>query len=313
MAMSNYTGGFTDGVIIRGVPLTVSHPGRVFWVGNATAAALPGHKGSRDSGPGTFDEPFATLDYAIGQCKGGRGDIIFVKPGHNEDLTVSGSITSDVADVAVIGLGTGSLRPTFDWDAAAAAWLVSAANCSFYNLLFNASFLDVTSMFTVSGDGTTFVKCHFTDEASNLNAIDFITISTGADNFTMQDCKMIAGDAQHDSFITVAATDGFYISDSYFASNVAQAAVVALIEASDAVTNLVIRDCYFRSNIDGALFITSTSASNGGLIANCYFSSINGAGAVTEGTDMTGCHHFECYVAGEADSWGLVGGGTVYS
>ena len=315
MAMSNYTGGFADGVIIRGVPLTVSHPGRVFWVGNATAAALPGHKGAHNAGPGTFDEPFSTVAYAITQTAANRGDIIFVKPGHNEDLTAAGTITSSVAGVAIIGLGTGALRPTFDWDAAAATWSVTAANCSFYNLVFNASFLDVTAMFVIgaAAHGTTFAKCHFTDEATNLNAIDFIEITTGANNFTMQDCKMIGGDAQNDSFITVGATDGFYISDSYFASNVAQAAVVALIEASDAVTNLVIRDCYFRSNIDGALFITSTSAANSGLIANCYFSSINGAGAVTEGTDMTGCHHFECYVAGEADAWGLVGGGTVYS
>ena len=313
MTMANYTGGFADGVIIRGVPLTVSHPGKVFWVGNASAAALPGHKGARDSGPGTFDEPYSTLDHAINQCLAGRGDIIFIKPGHNEDISAASGITADVDGVAIIGLGTGSLRPTFDWEAAAATIVVSGANISFYNIIFNASFLDVVTMFTVSGDGATFVKCHFTDEASNLNAIDFITLSSGADNFTMHDCKMIGGDAQNDSFITATLTDGFYISDCYFASNVAQAAAVGLIESSDNVTNAVIRDCYMRSNIDGAIFLDFNGTANSGVIANVYQSSINTAGAVTEGFDTTGMHVFECYVAGEADAWGLVGGGTVYS
>ena len=30
--MANYPGGFSHGITIRGVPLTVSHPGEVFWV-----------------------------------------------------------------------------------------------------------------------------------------------------------------------------------------------------------------------------------------------------------------------------------------
>ena len=315
MAMSNYTGGFTDGVIIRGIPLSVSHPGKVFWVSNATAAMLPGHKGSRDSGPGTFDEPFATLDYAIGQCKSGRGDIIMLKPGHIEDLTGAATITSDVDGVAVIGLGTGSLRPRFDWEAAAATWSVTGANLSFYNLDFVASFIDVVTMFDVTGtaDGLSFVKCLFRDEGTNLNAIDFITMATGADNFSMHDCKMIGQDAQNDSFITGVAHNGFVITDSYFAMNVAQAAVVGLIESSGNVTNATIRDCYLRSNVDGALFLDFNGAANSGVIANCYFSSIDTAGAVTAGHDVTGMHVFENYVAGEADSWGIVGGGTVYS
>ena len=315
MTMANYSGGFTDGIIIRGIPLSVSHPGKIYWVSNASTALLPGHKAGHDAGPGTFDEPFATLDYAIGQCLASRGDIIFVKPGHIEDLTGAASITSDVAGVAVIGLGTGSLRPRFDWEAAAATWSVTAANLSFYNLDFVASFIDVVTMFDVTGtaDGLSFVKCLFRDEDSNLNAIDFITLATGADTFSMHDCKMIAQDAQHDSFITGVAHDGFVITDSYFASNVAQAAVVGLIETSGNVTNATIRDNYFRSNVDGALFLDFNGTANSGVVANCYFSSIDTAGAVTAGFDLTGMHAFELYVAGEADAWGLVGGGTIYS
>ena len=131
MGAANYSGGFADGVIIREIPLTVSHPGKVFWVGNASAAAMTGHKGARDSGPGTFSEPFATLDFAIGQCAANRGDTIMIKPGHAEDIATAAAITADVAGIAIIGLGTGSLRPTFSWTAAAATLSVTVANVSF--------------------------------------------------------------------------------------------------------------------------------------------------------------------------------------
>jgi hypothetical protein len=74
-----------------------------------------------------------------------------------------------------------------------------------------------------------------------------------------------------------------------------------------------IKRCSFVSNVDGALFLDFNGAANSGVIAECYFSSIDTAGAVTAGFDVTGAHVFECYVAGDADSFGLVGGGTVYS
>jgi hypothetical protein len=91
---------------------------------------------------------------------------------------------------------------------------------------------------------------------------------------------------------------------------VAQTSVVGLLYASGNVTNCLITDSYFRSNIDGALWVDFDGAACGGLIARCYVSSIDGAGATSTG-DFTGGHFFECYVSGEADAFGVVGGGGV--
>jgi hypothetical protein len=83
-----------------------------------------------------------------------------------------------------------------------------------------------------------------------------------------------------------------------------------MVATSGNATNVWIDNCAFRSNIDGALWVDFNGAANGGLVTNCYVSSIDTAGATSTG-DFTGGHFFECYVSGEADAFGLVGGGGV--
>ena len=313
MAISNYPHGFADGIVIRGIPIKLMHPGKVWFVNNSSVLPEDGIAGSNGN-DGSFLRPFSTLDYAIGRCTASRGDVIALMPGHAENISAASGITSDIAGVAVVGLGAGTLRPKFSFTAAAATHVISAANCSFYNIQWEANFLDVTTGLDVSGvDGLSFENCYFTDAGSNLNFIDTIDLATGADDISFVGCKFIGEDAQNDSFITGVAHDKFYISDCQFQSNVAQAAVVGLIESSGNVTNMWIKNSAFRSNVDGALFLDFNGTANSGVISDCNFSSIDTADAVTAGFDVTGAHVFECYVAGEADSFGLVGGGTVYN
>jgi hypothetical protein len=111
---SNYPGGFAQGVVIKGIPLTVSNPGKVFWV-NGTTVLAPGAVGGSNGNDGSYRRPFATIDYAVGKCTANRGDIIMVMPGHSETISSATSLVFDVAGVAVIGLGTGSLRPDLNF------------------------------------------------------------------------------------------------------------------------------------------------------------------------------------------------------
>lgn len=310
MAMANYPGGFADGIMVRGMPLRVLHPGKVFWVGNATAAMLPNQKAPSDGNDGSFNAPFSTLDYAIGQCTAGRGDIIMVKPGHAENVGSASAITVDVAGIAIVGLGVGTLRPKLSFTAAAATYVISAANVTHYNIQWEANFADVTIGLDVSGvDGLTFDSCYFTEAGTNLNFVDVIDLATGADDLHVNNCKFIGNDAANDAFITGVAHDGLYITNSYFAANTAQTAAHGLIDTSGNATNVWIDNCAFRSNIDGALWVDFNGAANGGVISNCYVSSIDTAGAQNT-LDFTGGHAFRVYVAGEADTWGLEGGGT---
>jgi len=133
---SNFPGGFNN-VTIRGVPITQTHPGQVYWVSNASATLLPGQIGGSDGNPGTFNAPFKTLEYAITRCTANRGDIICIKPGHAETISSATALMFDVAGVAIVGLGLGTKRPTFTLDTAATTTIpVSADNVSVLNCRF---------------------------------------------------------------------------------------------------------------------------------------------------------------------------------
>ena len=81
MPISNYPNGFANGVNIRGVPVLNTYGGNVFWVDSG--AGSNGNKG-------TFDRPWATIDYSIGKCTASNGDVVMVKPGHAETLAADG-------------------------------------------------------------------------------------------------------------------------------------------------------------------------------------------------------------------------------
>lgn len=290
-----------NGVNVLGSEFTT---GNTFYVSSAVS-----------NGDGlTPQTALSTIDAAINKCEANKGDRIYVLPGHAENIGAASAITADIAGIRIIGLGHGSARPTLSWTAAAATIVVSAASVSFENFRFVNNFADVVTMFSVTGGGDdlTFVNCLFTDTSAILNAIDFITLATGVDGLGLYGCQVIGKSASNDSFITGVAHDRIDIDRCHIQFDVAQTAVVGLIETSGNATNVWIRDSAFRSNVDGALFLDFNGGANSGLVTNCYFSSIDTAGAVTDGFDFTGGHMFECYVAGDADSFGLVGGGTVY-
>ena len=308
--MDNYPGGFKNGILIRGMPIQTLHPGKIFWVNNTTVIPEGGIGGSNGN-DGTYFRPFSTLDYAIGRCTADRGDIIVLMPGHAENISTASGITNDVAGVAVVGLGTGTLRPKFSFTAATATHVISAANCSFYNIQWEANFADVAIGLDVSGvDGLSFANCYFTESGTDLNYAIAVDLATGADDISFSDCKFITNDIANTSHINGVAHSGVYITDCIFHANTAQSVVTGLIATSGNATNVLIKNCHFRSNVDGALWVDFNGTANSGSVVNCTVSSIDTAGATSTG-DFTGGHFFECYVSGEADAFGLVGGGGV--
>lgn len=148
-SMTNFPQGFANGMSVRGMPLMQMQPGQVFYVGNGPVLN-PGQRGASDSNRGTFLDPFATLNYAINTaCTQGRGDIVFVLPRHYESIANATTLIFGCGDVAVVGLGAGTSRPTFIFNTAATANIpVRSSNMSIQNCRFISNFADVASAFT---------------------------------------------------------------------------------------------------------------------------------------------------------------------
>lgn len=155
-SVTNFPQGFANGLSVRGMPLLQMQPGQVFFAGNGPTL-VPNQRAASDGNRGTFLDPFSTLDYAVNTgCTPGRGDIVFVLPGHRETISDATTLLLQCSGVAVIGLGAGSLRPTFTFDTATTANIpVAGSNMSIQNCLFVANFLDIASVFTGVGSSVT--------------------------------------------------------------------------------------------------------------------------------------------------------------
>jgi hypothetical protein len=225
MPFSNFPSGFAQGLMVRNMPLLQMQPGQVFWVNNSSVLRPQQHAGSDSSGSrGTYLDPFATIAYALTQCLASRGDIIFVGPGHAETIANATTLALNVAGVAVIGVGSGSLRPTLTFTAAAANIPVTAANVSLQNLLFVANFADVVSFLTATGTATpkdfAIDNCEFRDTSTILNALTVFTgnaTANSCDGFSMTNCriKSVATTAATTAIKLSSATDRAKISGNF--------------------------------------------------------------------------------------------------
>jgi hypothetical protein len=196
--------------------------GNVFFVDSGATRASDTADGFHGQMP---DTPFATIDYAIGKCTANNGDVIVVAPGHNEVLGNDGAIEIDVAGITILGLGTGSDRPTIDFDHATATVSVRANNVRLINLLFNPS---VTAV-----------------------AIG-VEIQTGKTGIVIEDCEFAVGEdgAGTDEFVIALKLDGgntgTTVKGCKFYTHASAAHATHAISIAAACNQYVIEDCIIR-------------------------------------------------------------------
>lgn len=197
--ISNYPQGWANGVTVRGVPIEVPHPGKVFWVNNSGVLAEGGIGGSNGN-KGTYQQPFGTIDYAIGRCKANRGDVIYVMPGHVETCSTAtggtATVDLDVAGVSIIGLGHGSKQARFDFTVAAGIVTVDADNVAIHNMNFHANIPEVViglSVLTLATDCHV-SNCKFDVETTTTDEfLISINFGVGCSNFVVEDCTIDNG------------------------------------------------------------------------------------------------------------------------
>lgn len=252
---SNYPNGFSDGITIRGIPLLQTHTGKVFWVYNGTAL-LTGQKGGSNGNKGTFDAPFSTIDYAIGQCSANRGDIIFVKAGHSETISAASAITCDIAGVAIVGLGQGTDRPELTFSTlVGASVVISAANVSILNIVGIGNKDALTQPFDVQATDC-YIDIEWRDTSSTIEAARAILTTDAADRLTvkMKYRGQTGGDACVNA-IRLVGVDGADIDIDFYGK--ASTAVVEFL--TTACTNVTVNGyTYVSGTTDGSKNVVDT-------------------------------------------------------
>ena len=319
MPYSNFPSGFAQGLTIRNLPLTMINPGKVFWVYNGTALQ-PGQRGGSDGNRGTYDSPFSTIAGALAQCTAGRGDIIMVKPGHAETISSASVLSLNVADVAIIGLGAGSKRPTLTFSTANTANIpVTAANISISNFLFVANFLAVASVFTATGTTTptdfTVDNCEFRDTSSVLNFVSIVTGNATANSmdglsFTNNRISSLGTTAATTAIKFSAAVDRVTITDNFGNWAILNDTAAMLAAGANNVTNLNFgRNRLNRPNTSstgGSFISTSATAWTGHAYDNYMYQLDNTAGIwIPTGTGLAFSNNYRP-ITGAADKSGLI-------
>ena len=184
--------------------------GQVFFVdSNATEAsdvddANHGH---------LMHKPLATLDYAIGLCTDGQGDVIILAPGHAETLIAATSCVVDKSDLTIVGLGTGLNRPKFSFGTATTATIsVTSANVTIKNIQIASALANVAIGVTVGASAAGFwvEDCLFTDGGTATTELVIgLSLAAECDDVTVLNCtfQTVTGGGCSSAIFATAGND----------------------------------------------------------------------------------------------------------
>lgn len=269
----------------------VETTGRFYIVGKATLVGLQEVQGMYPASyPDGAAVVFPTLALASAACLANRGDVILVMPGHTETISSATALTLSVAGVTILGLGLGSLRPTFTLDTAATARInISAANISFRNVIFVANFADIATLFLLTtAPGFSVRGCEFRDTSSILNFLALVTttVAVNSDGLDFSGNRLsILGTTAATTPVKVANTmDRLTINDNFIVKAALNNTSCLLAHGALVVTNLEMsRNKIFSGNTDsatGGLLITTSSTTNTGMVSDNYVKALDVAAEI---------------------------------
>ena len=303
MPTSNFPGGFPNGLTVRGLPVLNSYAGNIFWVDSGAGS---------NGNAGTFNKPFATIDYAVGQATASNGDQIHIKPGHAENISSASFITVDVAGLTFIGHGHGNQRPTLTWTAAAGTIVVSAADTVFSNILMIAGITDTAVMISVTAtEGFSMYGCQMEDQSTTVEWLVCVQLATGQNGVTFVGNKLLGLSAtNNDTILFDGTVIDLYIANNFFHNEVARASSEATITLTGAATAAYIGYNTFVSSdasviscaIDG-----TGSAAHSGMCEYNNVSVLDAGIAITDDPiEVTGMGLVQNLVTGAVDVQGFL-------
>ena len=306
MPISNFPNGFTNGVLIRGVPIAITNPGETFWV-NSTTILPEGGKSPSDNSPGTFQEPVATIAAALDLCKADRGDIVAVMPGYTETVATAAGLAFDVAGVAVIGMGQGTLKPTISSSATASTITVTANNVSITNFRFVSTVANMVIGLSVTGTHFAVDSSEFMCSAAATGMLTPISATATATGLRVTNCKINNESSVAGIPVTDVPVQGIstLADNSYIVGNHINGAysVTGILNVTTAAEGLIIdRNVIYNpttGDIAGGISLASNCT---GFVTNNYIGTLDGGSTIDGSIVNQSCSpagNFACNVITE--------------
>lgn len=225
------------------------------------------------------DSPFATLDYAVGQCTANNGDIIYAMPGHVETVAAAAGLDLDVAGIKIIGLGHGNSRPQINLTATGSDIDVDAADVWLENIRITGGVDAVVAAIDVNA--ARFVMHNCVTEDVTGQVVAWLVTDANADEMAILDHRhkgAAAAGCTH--FANLIGCDGVVFDGLHIDGNFGN----AIIECTGtAVTDLEVRNVIARHRNSSDVFLKDTVTASTGMIGpNIYLRLADDAANVTE-------------------------------
>jgi len=221
----------------------------------------------------------STLNAGLARCRSGQGDIVYVLPGHAENITGADAMSNLVAGTQIVSAGRpGSTNnPTLTWTTAdTASFLLDVADVSIVGMTLNwAGVADVAAPMTVTGAGCAIVGCHIIaqDDAVSFQAEKGVVVSTGSHNFIFAGNTVLSDSEDDDANVTggivnvSAAVEGVKIVGNVI-SYACAGDTVGIIDVTGTVVNLLVADNLIRQLASNAAFGIILDAGTGWCVRN---------------------------------------------
>jgi len=178
----NISGRARNGGLVTAV-ISDSPWGKTYYVQSTHSRASDTNRSGTD-----IDHPLKTVKQALAQCANTSnnhdGAVILVGEGHLE--TVDDATSWDLSNdsIQIVGLGTGTNRPTFTFDTlTTSTFTISGAGNRVTGCRFVCGLDAVVSLLTVTGNGNEIEGCEFSTTAA-MQPVVYCTV-------TGDDCKVL--------------------------------------------------------------------------------------------------------------------------
>ena len=276
--------------------------GDVFFVDSGASGASDGNRGQRP------EEALATLNGAITRAAANNGDVIILMPGHAENCSSATTQVIDKAGLDIIGLGRGSIRPTFTYTATAGSFEIDSANTLVENVRFFASVSAVVVGVNVDADYVTLRGCEFNFDATGDDFVMMVDVDD-VNHCTIEDCQFraqaaTAGAAQA---IRIDTADWFRCLRNEITGDYSAAAILGEGAASTQIW--IDHNTIYNDDTAAAQNGIDINVASTGVISYNNLTGLQATNVVAL-LDPGSCLNIENYGCNAIDELGIVIGGT---